>query len=46
MNIPLENIKIQINSEDKDLLKLLELVKCPIEIIKDEKEDSYYKHTY
>lgn len=46
LNIPLNNIKIQINSEDLDLKELLESVSCPIEQIENEKEDKYYTHKY
>lgn len=46
LNIPLNNIKIQINSEDLDLKELLEFVKCPIDQIENEKEDKYYTHKY
>jgi len=46
LNIPLDNIKIQINSEDLDLKELLNIVKCPIEQIENEKEDKYYTHKY
>lgn len=46
LQIPLDNIKIQINSKDLDLKELLNSIKCPIEQIEDEKENIYYTHKY
>jgi hypothetical protein len=46
LNIPLDNIRIQINSKDKDLRELLDSVNCPIEQIENEKDDVYYTHRY
>ena len=46
MKVPLNNIRININSKDDDLLAMLKTVWNPIPLNFDSEEDKYYKHKY
>ena len=44
--IPIETIRINISSQDDDLVSLLSKINCPIELVFDSKPLVYYRHKY